>query len=374
MGVVKQIEGKGKRAIVWLVTKLVRTRKLTAEEILSPAPKRILVIRQHNQMGDMLLATPAFRAIKETFPDSTLGVVTAVINRDVLLNSPHVDEIYTHTNRRPLTVLGMLRDLRRARFDLVIVLHTVSFSFTSAWLSWASGARYRVGSTSQPFGNTLSSAFYHLELPLPGPGELEAMTESGHNLYPLRALGITTNDLSTVLEPGPASEAWADAFIREHTVPGAVTIAVHPGAGKAENVWQPERFAAVANQIAARTRMNLCIVEGPRDAEHVREFERHLGVAGVSVRGRPISDVAAVLRRTDLVICNDTGIMHVAAAAGARTLAIFGPTDPVRWAPQSPNLHTVRAPGGVLARLVADEVYLEAARLLGLVDLAESDL
>ena len=84
------------------------------------------------------------------------------------------------------------------------------------------------------------------------------------------------------------------------------------------------------------------------------------------VRGRSISDIAALVRRADLVICNDTGVMHVAVAAGARVLAIFGPTDPRRWAPVSEALVVVRAPGGNLAGLSAETVVETALALLAL--------
>jgi len=83
------------------------------------------------------------------------------------------------------------------------------------------------------------------------------------------------------------------------------------------------------------------------------------------VRGRGIGDVAALLRRADLVVCNDTGVMHVAAAAGATTLAVFGPTDPFRWAPRSPGLSIVRAPGGRLADLTPERVATRAREIIG---------
>ena len=77
-----------------------------------------------------------------------------------------------------------------------------------------------------------------------------------------------------------------------------------------------------------------------------------------------ISDVAALLQRADLVICNDTGVMHVACAAGARVLSIFGPTDPVRWAPRAPSLTVVRAPDGNLSALSAESVSERAWEIL----------
>jgi ADP-heptose:LPS heptosyltransferase len=82
------------------------------------------------------------------------------------------------------------------------------------------------------------------------------------------------------------------------------------------------------------------------------------------VRKRGIGDVAALLLRADLVICNDTGVMHVAAAVGANTLAIFGPTDPDRWAPRSPRLHIVRAADGRMESVTATRVVQQAVDVL----------
>ncbi len=364
MGVVKKMERVGKRFLIRLTTSIVHTEALSKEAILSPPPKRILVIRQHNQMGDMLLAVPAYRAIKETFPESELGVVSARINRDVLLNNPYVDHVHLFAGLNPLQVVALIRQMRRYRYDLVIVLHTVSFSFTSAVLGLLSGARYRAGSTSRPFNNPMSSAFYHVELPLPDERELRGMNEAEHNLYPLRALGIATDDISPLLVPSEDNERWAEGYLGEHALEGAPIIAVHPGAGKVGNMWPPEKFADVVNRLAEERRINLCVIEGPRDSDPVDAFCRVARTACAKLQGRPIGDVAAVLKRADLVICNDTGVMHVACAAGATTLGIFGPTDPARWAPRCSNLHVVRAESGRLAELTPETVYEKARALL----------
>jgi ADP-heptose:LPS heptosyltransferase len=374
MGVTKKIERRGKRLLVGLASRLVKTAPMSSEEVRTTNPRRILVVRQQNQMGDQLLAIPAYRAIKESLGDVELGVVTAPINRDVLLNNPYVDHVFTYNNRDLAGTIRMIREIRRGRYDLVIVLHTVSFSFTSALIGLLSGARIRVGSTSDPFGNALSGAFYHLELPLPGASELAQMNEAEHNVYPLRAMGIDTKDLSPIIVPGPASQSFAREFLERATRPGRKRIVVHPGAGKAANVWSPSNFAEVVNRLSGRTEIDLLVVRGPRDAHAVDEFGRAVRVPYTLVEGRPISDVAAVLRASDLVLCNDTGIMHVSSAVGATTLAVFGPTDPVRWAPRSTNLSVVRAKDGDLRTLDPGSVLEKALGLLGLVDRAEGDL
>ncbi len=362
MGLVKTIERKGKRFLVRTASRLVKTPRMSAEEILAARPRRVLVVRQQNQMGDMLLATPAYRAIKESLGSPEVGVVTARINRDVLLHHPYVDRVFTYHNRDPLGAARMIRDIRRARYDLAIVLHTVSFSFTSALIGLLSGARVRAGSTSHPFGHDLGSAFYHLELPLPSKEELSTMNEAEHNLYPLRALRIDTADLSPVMAPSDENFRFAREFVEKTTAPGRKRIVVHPGAGKTENVWPPERFAEVVNRLAERVDADFCVVKGPRDERHVEDFRRAVKTPFTILEGRPIGDVAAVLRDADLVLCNDTGIMHVACAVGGNTLAVFGPTDPVRWAPRCGNLSVIRAENGDLERLDAGAVAERALR------------
>jgi ADP-heptose:LPS heptosyltransferase len=364
MAMLRSLERKGKRLLVRITTAVVKTPRMSRDEVLSPPPRRILVVRQHHQMGDMLLAVPAFRAIKQTFPQAEVTVLTGRINRDVLVNNPYVDHLLTYNIRSPLGAVPLVRAMRHSHFDLAIVLHTVSFSFTSAILGLLSGARVRCGSTSQPFGNRMSEAFYHFELPLPSAEELDGMNEAEHNLYPLAALGIHTDDIAPLVVPYADGRAWAEGLIATHGSSGTLNLVVHPGAGKVENIWPPENFADVVERLAANARLAVYVVEGPRDAEPVERFRRLIRSPSTVVRRRMIGDIAALMQASDLVLCNDTGVMHVASAAGARTLAVFGPTDPVRWAPRCRNLHIVRAPGGDLRALDPAVVFEEALGLL----------
>jgi heptosyltransferase-2 len=309
-----------------------------------------------------MLATPALSAIRETYPRATIGIVTSTLNRGVLANSPFVNRVFTYDKRRPGSHLAMLRALRREHFDLAIVLHTVSFSFTTLMLAVLSGARIRIGSTSAHVGDALTGSYLNITLPLPTPAQLATMNEAEHNLFPLRYVGITTNDISPLIVPGDASDRYASDSWRSDDL----KLAVHPGAGKAENIWKPENFASVVNELARTHRLSLMIIQGPADGETVRRFQSACETTGTVVKNRSISDVAALLKRADLVLCNDTGVMHVACAAGARVLAIFGVTDPVRWAPRSPGLRVVRAPGGRLSALEPETVVREAESYLGI--------
>ena len=339
----------------------VRARPITRDEFKGMRFDRILVVRQHNQMGDMMLAVPALRAVRETYPEASIGVVSSTLNRGVLVNSPYVDRVFTYDKRRPWSALRVLARIRAERYDLVIVLHTVSFSFTSLVLAVLSGARVRIGSTSRALGESLTGSYLNLTLPLPDDDTLALLNEAEHNLYPLRAAGISTSDIAPLLVPGPEAERWAEQAANRIWREGSLRLAVHPGAGKVGNIWPPENFSAVVEALHARKTATLAIVEGPRDTESVARFQHACSVPGYVVRGRSITDVAALLRRADLVLCNDTGVMHVACAARAHVLAVFGPTDPFRWAPRCANLRVVRAPDGDLRALTPATVAAVAA-------------
>jgi len=374
MGWVKTIERRGKRGLMRVLGLFLHAHEIPVEEFRRMQFEKILVSRQHNQMGDMMLAIPAFRAIKETWPGATLGVVTSTLNRDVLLNSPWVDEVFTYNKRSPLSALRLLRLLRRRHYDLAIALHTVSFSFTTLMLVVLSGARVRIGSTSPGIGDRLTGSYLNITLPLPSRAGLEGLNEAEHNLYPLRAVGIDTADIAPVIKPPPESVAWAGEFAAKAWSGDGARVAVHPGAGKAENIWPAERFAAVVNALNAATPVQLVTLEGPRDAEAADRFARACNVPETRARGRAIGDIAALVQLADLVLCNDTGVMHVAAAAGATTLAVFGPTDPARWSPQCSNLALVRSRDGSLASVTVEMVAEKAAAMLGLVLPAQGNL
>jgi ADP-heptose:LPS heptosyltransferase len=361
----KTFERSGKRALMGSLGRFLHARPIPVDEFKSMRFDRILVIRQHNQMGDMMLAVPALRAVRETYPGARIGVVSSTLNRGVLVNSPFLDEVFTYDKRRPWSHLQMIARIRARRYDLAIVLHTVSFSFTSLLLAVLARARVRIGSTSRALGDALTGSYLNLTLPLPDDATLAGLNEAEHNLYPLRAVGITTDDIAPLLVPGEASDRWADGFATTCWRAGTLRVAVHPGAGKASNIWPPERFATVVDDLNAAKPVSLAIIEGPRDAESVLAFQRACRVPGTVVRGRAITDIAALLKRADLVLCNDTGVMHVAAAARARVLAVFGPTDPFRWAPRCANLRVVRAPDGDLRQLEAAAVAREAAEWAG---------
>lgn len=364
----KRIEKRGKIALARFCSLFIKTQRMAPEDLSRIEINRILIVRQHNQMGDMLLAVPAFRGLRRRFPHARISLLAAPINTDVMLNNPYIDEVLTYAkeshNRRPTRLIRFIAELRRKSFDMAIVLNTVSFSITSMLLAWVSGATIRIGSTSRPFGHDITSLFYHIELPLPPAEELTRMHESEHNLYPLSVLGIRESDLSSVLVPLDDEAEDCDRFVSTAVPESSGFIVIHPGAGKKQNIWPPERFTAVARMLRERYSLEVVVVRGPVDGEVVDDMLR-AQITPPAVLSCPTPGfLGTLLRRASLTLCNDTGVMHIAGAVGARCVAVFGPTDPARWKPIGENIVAVRARDGCVESVGVDKVFRAAEGLL----------
>ncbi|MHB8077843.1 MAG: glycosyltransferase family 9 protein [Candidatus Krumholzibacteriia bacterium] len=358
-----------KRLFVAAVARSSRRQKLSLSDIRARAPRRILIVRQHNQMGDMVCATPALRALRRAFPEARLALVTAPVNHEVVRHNPDLDRVLLFDRvvwRSPPRLLRFLTEVRRFRPDLAVVLNSVSFSVTSAWIAAASGAPVIIGGDSRPFGWDLSRHLYSLELPSRPELDRHAVL---HNLAPLEAVGIAAAGLDTIVVPAPAERAAAAALLDGLPGDGPLLV-IHPGAGKRANLWPAGRFAAIAARAAAAGE-RVMVLQGPADGGIIARFTAELAAAGHDAsRGRivtaprqPVGVCAALLARCDRFLCNDTGLMHVAGAVGAPTLALFGPTDPALWKPLSPVVRALRAKNDRLDTLGVEAVW-DALRAL----------
>jgi heptosyltransferase-2 len=322
--------------------------------ILESRPRRILLVRQHNQMGDMLCATPALRAIRKTFPGARVLLLTAPVNDGVVRNNPDIDEILLFDKRGLRGSLPaawrFLRELRGFGADTAFVLNTVSFSSTSAWLAVLSGARFIVGGSSRPSGWSFSEWLYSLEMPLDPEVREHAID---HGLRPLESIGIVATDRRPVLVPGAEDDVAAATFLAR--VGGAPWAAIHPGAGKRRNRWAPGRFAIAVRYLEERG-ASVFLVQGPADAEAVESTLDALGAPRPVLRGVDLGVVAAVLGKSHVALVNDTGVMHIAGAMGIPGVAMFGPTPSAYWGPRDAELSAIQSPDGSMAGILPEVV------------------
>lgn len=321
--------------------------------------RNILVVRQHDQLGDMLCVIPTLRALRDAYPAASIALVASPINHEIMLGHPCLDRIILFDKRAVTTTARglprFLGELRGSPYDLAVVPSTVSVSLTSCLIARLSGAGVRIGpGRLEHRENAARFLFTHpVDLDWSAtPGRHQAL----RNADILRPLGIREPEPAYVLGITESERSRAAALIagarREHPR----LFGVHPGAAKPGNRWPPERFAEVARLLHAEYGNGLVVTIGPRDAEVHERMRGLLDVPHLFVSGEPIRTVAALIDQLDFFLSNDTGPLHIAGALRPPILGLFGPTDPRLWAPPGRKNHFLAARDGRIDSLGVGEV------------------
>ena len=187
--------------------------------------------------------------------------------------------------------------------------------------------------------------------PLPPPGGPHAAVWA---VTALDELGVP-RILPPLEQASPEQAAAADVVAR--SLP-ARFLAVHAGSGSGVKNWTCEGYSGLVDRITSGA--SWLLVEGPADTDVSSALRARPGV--VCAQGLPLRVLGALLGRAGLYVGNDSGVSHLAAAWGAPSLVLFGPTDPRQWSPVGPRVSTLRAPDFRMTSLGLDEVA-EAARL-----------
>ena len=327
--------------------------------------RRILVIRQHDQLGDFLLSTPVFRALRQFFPQAHLAVIARTYTAELAQHNQYLNEVLVVPERllwwTPAKIWRLLRGLRGG-WDLTIVLNTVSHSLTSDLLAYFSGARYILGSEHRVFPGCRRNFFYNLVARYFSP----IKPQSERNLDIVRHLGITTEDNSEMMTLAAVEKDFAEQFLRRQGVAeDTVVIVMHPGAGKIHNRWPAEKFAGLANLLHRQFNVRIILTWGPQENALGINLCRQLAFDPIVVHGLALRQLAAILAQGHVFICNDTGVMHLAAAVGTPLVAIFGPTDPLEWKPIGQKFIALRGENNSCESVSVQQVLQAAQTLLG---------
>lgn len=281
-----------------------------------PKLARILVIRL-SSLGDVLLTTPVLRLLREHRPTAQIDFLTRAPYHDLLCANPCVDRLLVFDPRHGLR--QTLRTLRQTRYDVIIDLHR---TLRSRLLSRGLVARRKLTYTKHTWRRAL---LVHL-----GWNTLRAMTPVPE-LYaaPLRRLGITVPLPPLEMHLTAASRDAMRLYLRQ-AFPDRSTaplLAIAPGARWPTKRWPVERFAAVAQELAQEQRAAVVLLGGTEDAALARALRQRLRVPVLDSTGRlPLQHTAALLQQCRLLLSNDSGLMHLAAALQVPVVAIFGPT------------------------------------------------
>lgn len=334
------------------------------------APRKVLVIRTDERVGNVLLTTPLLRALRRGLPDAEIVLLHAASKTSLVHGLPSVDRLVPFEKkaffRSPLRFWRQLRDLRAERFDLVIEAgHWHAFSLTAALLTLFLRPRASIGHDRGP----AADFFTH---PVPPPaGEMHDVTVKLSLLRPL-ALPDAGMALETPLAHDRQAIAAMEGTLREMGADPARLLVVNPGARMSVRRWSPERLGAAAAEIARTHDLRAVVIWGPGEEALAEEVVRHVGEGAVLAPPTDLGQLAALFSLARLVLTNDTGPMHLAVACDAPTVGIFLATDPARWGHRLPHF-TALNPAALEGEGAVDAVLQAADRLLSsTVDLRSS--
>jgi ADP-heptose:LPS heptosyltransferase len=229
-------------------------------------------------------------------------------------------------------------------------------SVTSDLLALLSRAPVRIGAASLDGIENPAAACHTIPVVLDWRATPH-VHQSERNLEILRPVGCSTTDTSHEVGVTPGEREEAELLLRQFRSSARRIIGFHPGAGKPGNRWPSERFAGIMNRFCLEQDAVAIMTIGPMD-DSVRDAVVPLvSVPLKTLQGLSIRSIAAAIACMDLFLTNDTGIMHVAAGVGVPTLALFGPTDPLQWAPRSPRVHVIQSTTGNIEDIGTDQVY-----------------
>lgn len=300
---------------------------------LDPTAINRILIRAVNWIGDAVMTTPAMGAIRASFPQAEIVVAANPPVAELFRVHPYCDRLLVFDKKGAHQgwqgVLRFAGELRRQRFDLAILLQN---AMEAALLARLAGIPRRVGYRTDGRGLLLTHGV--------AVGETERrLHHTDYYLRMLEQVGIGGGDRRQRLACTVEEAAWA----RQTLGPGD-WLAINPGAayGSAKR-WIPERFAEVADALVAEYGMRVVLTGGPGEAEIGRDIERGMRHAPLNLIGRTsVRQLMALLAACRLMVTNDSGPMHVAAAFGVPIVAVFGPTDHTTTSPLTDSCRIVR--------------------------------
>jgi ADP-heptose:LPS heptosyltransferase len=307
-----------------------KTPGLTATEVRS-----MLIIHQ-GALGDFIMALPALMTLRRSFPQAKPVVMGYPRILELVEKRFYAEEITSVDQRGMASFFMQGGDLDPelsqyfGTFDVIVLF-----------------AKETEGSILANLKRVCQGQIIHLRS-FPPAGERIHLTD--HLSRELRRNHFPVGDQDPQLFLNPSDQAWGTGYCRKKGLTEeekAQAIILHPGSGGRKKVWSPERFVDLIRCLLEHGSSRLLIVLGPAEAGEIENSLDTLqwgtgSSAPVLIRGLSLVGLASVIEGCRAFIGNDSGITHMAAALGVPTVAIFGPTDPGRWAPRGKHVAVVR--------------------------------
>lgn len=315
-----------------------QTKPVTSLPLLKRLEIDSVVVFRALQLGDMLCAVPALRALRGALPHAHIALVglpwaEQFANRF----GSYLDKFFMFPGHaalheqqvQPDLLPGFYQAVRARRFDLALQMHGSGEISNSIVQSFGAGCTAGYTAATSDMDNT--GAYF----PYPASGP-----------EPVRLLDLVTQlgapPMGTHLEFPLAQADWTE--LRESGYAAGLTpggyVCLHPGARMRDKCWPPQAFAHVADHLAAEFGVTVVLTGSAKERDLTEAVAAHMQTPAVNAAG-PISigAMAALMSQARLLVCNDTGVSHIAAGLKLPSVVIFSKADIMRWAPLDQQRH-----------------------------------
>lgn len=328
-------------------------------------PRNILVI-DFGQLGDVVLSLPALQAIRKRFPAARITVAVGKPGAEIVSMSSYanetlvVDRVGLRDGFKPLSVVrvfGIVKDVRRRKFDFVIDLHSLS---ETNLLGFLSGAPKRL------YARRPGRSLNYLANFRPAP-PVETDHRQRHlidrYLDVLIPLEIKTAARFPNLKTRPADDAVIEKILRKAKADAGVPlIGLFPGAGHSSRRWPLEQFAELADYLIRNDGVKVLVFVGPEEQPLVKEMRRLFPSSSLVLDQLTLPQLAAAATRLAAFVSNDTGPMHVASAVGTPVVLLLDKRAPTSYLPQGDHHRVIY--NNIISDISVDEVYVATRSVL----------
>jgi len=282
-------------------------------------------------MGDTLLNIPAIRALKSHFSASVVALLNPTVGK-LLEGSPEIDEVIYFDEERwqksLMTRLAFVELLRTNKFDLAVVLNPAKRFHVLVYLA---GIPWRLG-YDRKWGFLLTHTIEDKK-------NLGEKHEVEYNLDLVRNIGAETRDKHISLKVNQKEEEFVVSLLSKHNIQDKdLLIAIHPHSSNPAKCWPKERFVTLVKELTLRFSARVVVIGGTEEIASSTELVSLIGHQAINLAGElSLKQLAAFFKRCALLISNDSGPIHIAAAMNTPVVAIFGRNikgvGPKRWRP-----------------------------------------
>jgi len=310
-----------------------------------PHPHEILVVRL-TSLGDVLMSLPAVKALKDELPGVKISWLVEGSVAELLSHQGFVDHVIRFP--RDLIVASLkkgngliafrclvdfLRNLRAKNYDVLIDFHAI---LKSALLDYVTRAGRRIG-----FGRRFAKEGSWLAYDERVNGEESRLHKVERNMLLARHLGVNGTIPRVELVAPPEAESYVHDMLAKHDIHPPI-IALFPFCSKGSQFkrWDLANYAELLKRMKESIKATVLILWGPGEEGEARRLRDMADYGVVLPANLGVAQLCALLKRADMYVGGDTGVMHLAAFSGVPVLAVFGPTDPRVNAPFG-SMHTM---------------------------------